>query len=374
MAALSRSQLTFERDHPAVGKELRERRVQQVVGLLAGVVPHEVHGHVVGGSERRGELVRARRGERGHTLERDLALEHDDRVAELVDPPPAGAPGELRVLARGEQLVPFALELPQVLDHDRPGRHVDPERQRLGREHHPDESGLEQLLDRFLEHGQHAGVMRGDPRGEGVLERRVAERLQVDVVHPRDAHVGEASDLGGLLARGQPDPGVHQPSDAPLAPRAAEHEVDRGKQPLVVQDLDDLFATRHVDAAMTLAGARDAMVLRGAANPVGSTSCSGPPRGRGRRCRGSARGIRPGRRASDGGHGRRGSGARAGSDAAPRSRRGSARGASRSTRRTPPRSRSWPTGTRPRPTGAGGSGPPPRRPRGTGPGGSGPRP
>src|SRR4029450_3542365 len=45
----------------------------------------------------------------------------------------------------------------------RPGRHVDPERQRLGGEHDLPQSRLEQLLDRLLEHGQHPRVVRRDP-------------------------------------------------------------------------------------------------------------------------------------------------------------------------------------------------------------------
>src|SRR3990172_7435797 len=77
--------------------------------------------------------------------------------------------------------------------------HVDAERQRLGREHDLDESGLEQLFYRFLEHGQHAGVVGRDAGGERVLEVVEPQRLQVLVLYPRSAHLGELADSPGLL-------------------------------------------------------------------------------------------------------------------------------------------------------------------------------
>jgi hypothetical protein len=45
-------ELSLERDNASVGQELRERRVQQVVRLLARVVAHQVDRHVVRRSER----------------------------------------------------------------------------------------------------------------------------------------------------------------------------------------------------------------------------------------------------------------------------------------------------------------------------------
>ena len=42
----------FERHDATVGQELRERSVQELVGLVRGVVPDQVDRHVVRGAER----------------------------------------------------------------------------------------------------------------------------------------------------------------------------------------------------------------------------------------------------------------------------------------------------------------------------------
>ncbi len=159
-------ELAFLDHDAAVGQELRERRVQQVVGLLPRVVPDEVHRHVVGGPERRRELVGPRRRERRDPFERDVRprLVRDDCVPHRVDPAPSGAAGELCVLPRREHLVAFALELHDVVDHHALGRHVDPERQRLRGEHDLDEPLLEQVLHGLLEQRQHPRVVGGDAR------------------------------------------------------------------------------------------------------------------------------------------------------------------------------------------------------------------
>ena len=63
-------ELALERDDVAVGVELREREVEQVVGLFGRVAAHEVGGHVVRRAERRRERVRAARREPGDLVER----------------------------------------------------------------------------------------------------------------------------------------------------------------------------------------------------------------------------------------------------------------------------------------------------------------
>src|SRR5919106_1734726 len=256
-------QLSLEGHDSPVGQELRERRVQQVVRFLAHVVPHEVHGHVVRGSKRRCELVGPSRGERRHALERHVPLEHHDGVAELVDAAASRATRQLRVLTRCEQLVTLALELPQVLDHDRLRGHVDAERQRLGSEHDPDQTGLEKLLDGLLEHRKHPGMVRRDPGGERVLELVEAERLEVLLVHPRGPHLGELADAPGLLVCRQSDARGHEPLDAPIAPRPTEHEVDRREHRALGEHVGDLLALGDVDAAMAFTRTRDPVVLQG---------------------------------------------------------------------------------------------------------------
>ena len=182
-----------------------------MVGLLGRVVAHQVDRHVVRGPERRGQVVGARRGEPGDPLERHLALVDHDRVAERVDPPPSRATRELRVLPRRHELVALPLELPEVLDHDRLRRHVDAERQGLGREHDLDEPGLEQLLDGLLEHGQHPGVVRRDAGRRGLEEQGEPEGVEVGVVDPRRPRLRAIADPRApprASSAGRPRPGA----------------------------------------------------------------------------------------------------------------------------------------------------------------------
>ena len=94
-----------------------------------------------------------------------------------------------------------APELGEALDHHRAGRHVDPECQRLGGEHHLQQAGREALLDRLAEGRHQAGVVGGDARLEGRRPRPVAEGAEVVVGRaaprpPRSAPADPAALLG----------------------------------------------------------------------------------------------------------------------------------------------------------------------------------
>ncbi len=261
--------LAFESDDLAVGQELREGAVQQMVRLLFGVVAYEVHRHVVGGTERRDEVVGAALRERRHALEVDLLLIEHDGVADLVDATPPRPPGELRVLAGREQLVPLTLELPQVLDHHGLGRHVDAERERLGREHHLHETGFEQLLDGLLEDRQHARMVGRHPGREPVEEVVEAERDEVLLVDPGGSRLRALADVVGLGATRERDARLADPPHAPVAARPAEHEVDRRHHAVLLEHVDHLGPSRHVHAPMPFPRSRDALLLRvPAAAPV----------------------------------------------------------------------------------------------------------
>ncbi len=91
----------------------------------------------------------------------------------------AGAAGELGVLPRRDVGVGLAVPLGELLDDHRAGRHVDAQRQRLGREDHLAQAADEQLLDDVLERRQHPGVVGGDAAGQPVEEVVVAEDVQV---------------------------------------------------------------------------------------------------------------------------------------------------------------------------------------------------
>ena len=121
-----------------------------------------------------------------------------------VDAAPTGSPGELGVLPRGQVRVGLAVPLVQLLDDHGPGRHVDAERERLGREHRADQAGREQLLDHLLEGGQHAGVVRRYAAPEPVQPLTVAEHGQVFRRDIRGAALGGLLDQFGLFRRRQP--------------------------------------------------------------------------------------------------------------------------------------------------------------------------
>ncbi len=101
-------------------------------------------------------------------------MPEDDRVPLDVDAAPPGPAGELGVLPRRDVGVGLAVPLDELLEHDRAGRHVDAERERLGREHRLDQPAREELLDDLLEGRQQPGVVRGEPALEALEPLPVA--------------------------------------------------------------------------------------------------------------------------------------------------------------------------------------------------------
>jgi hypothetical protein len=85
--------------------------------------------------------VAADGGDVDDLVETDEARVEDHAVADHVDAAPAGSAGELGVVTGLEEGVSLPVELGERVEHDRPGRHVDPERQRLGGEHDFEEPG-----------------------------------------------------------------------------------------------------------------------------------------------------------------------------------------------------------------------------------------
>ena len=135
----------------------------------------------------------------GDLVEGDERRPQHDRVAVVVDAAPPGPPGELGVLARGEELVALAGELGQLLDHHGAGRHVDAEGEGLGGEHDLDESLDEAGLDRLLERRHHAGVVGGDARLEAGEPPVVAEEREVVVAEVGDVALDDLADADALV-------------------------------------------------------------------------------------------------------------------------------------------------------------------------------
>ena len=134
-------------------------------------------------------------------FEADERAPQHDRVPELVDPPAAGPSGELRVLAGRELFVVVAGELRQLLDHDRPSRHVDPDGEGLGGEHDLDEPLDEARFDDFLERRHHAGVVGREPGIELGEELAVAEHREIGRVERAEAGIGDLPDAARARPR-----------------------------------------------------------------------------------------------------------------------------------------------------------------------------
>ena len=192
----------------AVGLELGERQRQELAGRDGVVGAHQVGRHVVGRPERRAQVERAAERQLGHLVERDeRAPQHDGR-AELVDAAPAGATGELRVLAGRQGLVVVAGELRELLDHHAARRHVDADGERLGGEHDLHEPLDEAGLDDLLERRHHPGVVWRDAGLELGHELLVAEHLEVGVASSPSSRPSAISWIAGsLVLVGEAHPG-----------------------------------------------------------------------------------------------------------------------------------------------------------------------
>ena len=230
----------LEPDDLAIRLVLRERQVEEVVRLFAGVRADQVCRHVVRRAERRVEVERAAGRERGDLIERHERTPQHDRVAEIVDAATARPSGQLRVLAGREERMVIAGELRQLLDHHRPRRHVDTDRQRLGGEHHLHETLREAGFDDLLERRHHARVVSSDPGLQLREELAVAEDGEVVVLHPGQPALDDLADADALVDARQ----LHAGSQARLrrfgARVAAEDEVDRRQHVLGVEAFDDL--------------------------------------------------------------------------------------------------------------------------------------
>ena len=233
----------------AIGLELRERQVEEVVRLLVPVRAHEVGGHVVRRAERRAQVERPAGGELGDRFEAHERAPRHDRVAQLVDAAATGPPGELRVLAGRQLLVMIAGELRQLLDHDGAGRHVDPDGQGLGGEHHLHEALDEAGFDDLLERRHHPGVVRSQAGLELGEELRVAEHRQIAGIERPEAGVDDPPDPVAIVVGREAQAGVETGPGSFVALVAAEDEVDRRQHATCVEQLDGLDPPRRVERA-----------------------------------------------------------------------------------------------------------------------------
>ena len=110
---------------------------------------HQVHCHVVGRGEGGSQRIGTTRGQPSDRPWIQAGLPEHDRVTLDIDPAPPRATGQV-VYSPGVTSAGFAVELHQLLQHHRPGRHVDAQCQRLGGEDNLDQPADEGLLDALL--------------------------------------------------------------------------------------------------------------------------------------------------------------------------------------------------------------------------------
>ncbi len=250
--------LAGDADDRAVRLELGEGGLQQFARAVPAELGDQVDGHVVGGPEAGLERVRTGAGQAGQRLRVEAALPEHHGVALDVDAAPPGPAGELGVLAGGDVGVGLAVPLDQLLHDHRAGGHVDAERQGLGREDGLDQALHEELLDHFLEPGQHPGVVGGDAALQPVQPLEVAEDVQVLVGDVGAALLDDRADQGAVGVLVEPQPGAEALLDGGLAAGPAEDEGDRGQQALGVEPVDDVDPARGPDPAGAAVGHRAA--------------------------------------------------------------------------------------------------------------------
>ena len=174
-----------------------------------------------------------------------ISFDHDDDgVALLVEATATRPARELEVLARGQRGPAGAAVLGEALDHHRARRHVDPERQRLGREHHLEQPGREALLHRLAEHGHHAGVVGGHAALEALEPFVVAEHGQVLVVEGLHPTLGHLADRRPLVGVRQTDTVAQHLAHGVVAGGSGEDEHDRRQHVVAVELVDHLGAQR----------------------------------------------------------------------------------------------------------------------------------
>ena len=214
---------------------LGEGAVEDLVGGVLIEAGDQVDGQVVGGAEGRAQIGRRGDGHAGRLAEGGLGGPDHDGMALLVEAPPAGPSGQLQVLARREAGPSGPAVLGEALDHHRAGRHVDAQRQRLGGEDHPEQSGGEALLDRLAEDRHQAGVVGRDPGLQPLQPVVVAQHAEVVVAQRFDARLGDLADGGPFVPVGQAHAVADALADGVVAGGPAEDEDDGREQLLVVE-------------------------------------------------------------------------------------------------------------------------------------------
>ena len=144
----------------------------------------------------------------------------------------------------------FAVELDQLLQHDRAGRHVDAQRERLGGEDDLDQAFVKELFHNVPKRRQHARVVRRKTSDENAAPAQEAENLQVflrNVSHTVIDNLGDALLLISVSEFCASSADLRQRA---FAARAGEDENDRGQHVHGAEHADNIAALRRAELAL----------------------------------------------------------------------------------------------------------------------------
>ena len=188
---------------------------------------HQVHSHVVAGTERGIQRIRAGGGQIRHPVGIQALAPQHHGIALGIDAAPTRTTGQLRVLPRCEICVLLAVELGQLFQNDRAGGHVDTQRQGFGGEAHLEQPPREQILHDVPERGQHAGVVGRKTAGQRPAPLAESENVEVFLGQVGHALIDRAEDLFAIGLGGEIHPVEQELLDRTIAADAGEDEVDR---------------------------------------------------------------------------------------------------------------------------------------------------
>ena len=244
---LQRHHLRFQLSRGFVRLPLGEGVVERdACGVhIAGI--EQIHRHVEGRAEAGMQRVDAFAGQRGGRGRHEAVMVHHHGVADRIDASAAGAAGQLGELPRRQRHMARAVELLQLLHHHAAGRHIDAQRQRLGGEHHLDQSLFEQPLDDLPEQRHHARMMGGEALLQSEAEPGEPQRLEVLRAQLAVDHlIDDAADTPHLVLGGQLQSGVQALIHGLVAAVAGEDERDARQQTEIVEFVDHGPTARHM--------------------------------------------------------------------------------------------------------------------------------
>jgi len=221
--------------------ELEETPLEHELGTHT-LDSQQIENHVVAEMERRIQPIRLSLHHVLGRLRLQLLIHHHHHDSSIIQPSSTRSPAHLYVLSRTQVPELLPVELPDVVEDDRLGGHVESDGEGLGSEEYLDESFLEEDLDDFLEDGEESSVMDSDSsleeREEGLDLREVSVVFRESVDSVFEDGSDEVSFVVGVELEFR-----HLESESFALP-FREGEDDDGVEVLDHDHLDDLVDVR----------------------------------------------------------------------------------------------------------------------------------